>query len=225
MPSSIYAVSLELKTLTNLPVESYIITAVAFVIGVIFTWLIASSSKKSSMKDFSDTLEIEKKRTTETKQRLASTQKDLQILRDSEATLKQNEINVNSTIKANQLITPMAEKLEKVEQRITELEKTRATDHASLKLQVQQIMENQKGYQQETTQLLSSLNQSEAGFAQPSFINDINTDPQLEKPLSIPAEKTKPIDTIVADEDSNDFSDSLADDFEGFTAESPGDGI
>ena len=60
---------------------------------------------------------------------------------------------------------------------------------------------------------------------EPNLISEIVRDPQIKKPLSIPNESDKPIETLVEESDSNDFADSLADDFEGFTAESPGDGI
>lgn len=216
---------MDLDTLTKLPIESHIIAAAAFVVGVIFTALICSSSKKSRVAKITTELEAEKNRTSETKQRLASTQKDLQILRDSEAALKQNEISLNSKLTANQLVKPIATTLEKVEKRIGELESSRVADHTSLKQQVQQLMDAQKGFQLETVALVNSLRQPDVEFAEPSLMNDITREPELEKPLSIPKEASKPIDTIVADEDSNDFSDSLAVDFEGFTSESPGDGI
>jgi len=64
---------------------------------------------------------------------------------------------------------------------------------------------------------------------EPSLINEITRQPQGQDPLSIPTETDhplEPIDSLAGDENANDFSkDSLADEFEGFTADTPGEGI
>jgi len=64
---------------------------------------------------------------------------------------------------------------------------------------------------------------------EPNLISEITRNPQNNKHLSIPDESQTPIhpeETLMDGENAIDFStDSLADDFEGFTADSPGAGI
>ena len=214
----------QLLTLSlELSKESYIVAAAALIIGILLTLIICSSSKKAIVAKISTELEAEKTRSEDTKQRLASTQQDLQILRDSEATLKQNEAGLNAklvaeqkaakekerilqdaqvklgdtfkalssdALKANQeqflrlaktslstqqqnavgdldkrntaveqMVKPVASTLEKVELRIGELEKAREGAYASLKQQVQHMADTQQGLQKETAQLVKALRQ------------------------------------------------------------------
>ena len=100
MPSPIITLSLDLSNPSA--EQSYIIAAVALILGSLITWLICSSSKKTTVAKFSAELDAEKNRIDETKQRLASTQQDLQILRDSEASLKQNEAGLLAKLAAEQ---------------------------------------------------------------------------------------------------------------------------
>ncbi|MFT5633921.1 MAG: DNA recombination protein RmuC [Rubritalea sp.] len=96
MQSSTFAISLALSD------ESYIIAAAAITIGILITWLICSSSKNTLVAKISAELEAEKNRTKETQQRLSSTQQDLQLLRESEATLKQNQAGLMAKLTAEQ---------------------------------------------------------------------------------------------------------------------------
>ncbi len=217
MPSSSFA------TLLAFSNESYIIAAVALAIGILIAWLICSSTQKAIVAKISAELEAERNRVTEAKQNLTSAQQEILVLRDSEATLKQEQaalmakltaeqkaakekelilqeaqVKLSDTFKAlsadalksnqeqflqlaktsftaqqesavgdldkrkvavEQLVKPVATTLEKVEQRIGELEKARENAYASLKQQVQHMAEAQLGLQKETSQLVKALRQ------------------------------------------------------------------
>ena len=217
MQTIILNLSLELSN------ESYIIAGAALILGILLTFLICSSSKKAAIARIAAELDAEKNRSEEAKQRLSNSQQDLQILRDSEASLKQNEATLNArlaaeqkaakekelilqnaqtklgetfkalssdALKANQeqflqlaktslnaqqqsavgdldkrknavaeMVKPVATTLEKVEQRIGELEIAREGAYASLKQQVKLMADSQVGLQKETSQLVKALRQ------------------------------------------------------------------
>jgi DNA recombination protein RmuC len=217
MQSSIFTISLVISD------ESYIVAVAAVIIGSITTWLICSSSKKAIVAKISTELEAEKNRIDEAKQQIASTKRELQILRESEATLKESQAGLvakltaeqkaakekelilqdaqkklgdtfkalsSDALKANQeqflrlaktslssqqqtavgdldqrknaveqMVKPVANTLEKVEQRIGELEKAREGAYASLKEQVKHMAATQQGLQKETSQLVKALRQ------------------------------------------------------------------
>ncbi|MFT5906025.1 MAG: DNA recombination protein RmuC [Cryomorphaceae bacterium] len=221
MQSSTFTILLALSN------ESYISAAasviIGIIIGVLITWLVCSSSKKAIVAKISAELEAEKNRIIETNQRLTNTQQELQVLRDSEATLKQSQAGLmakltaeqkaakekelilqnaqaklgdtfkalsSDALKANQeqflqlaktslsaqqqtavgdldkrknaveqMVKPVASTLEKVEQRIGELEKAREGAYASLKEQVKHMADTQQGLQKETSQLVKALRQ------------------------------------------------------------------
>lgn len=82
--------------------ETYLIAAIALIVGIVITWLICSSSKKAIVAKISAELEAEKQRISETRQRLDSTQQELQVLRDSEAILKQEQAGLMAKLTAEQ---------------------------------------------------------------------------------------------------------------------------
>ncbi len=62
-------------------------------------------------------------------------------------------------VAVEQMVKPVSTTLDKVEQRIGELEKAREGAYASLKEQVHQMMESQQSLQRETSQLVKALRQ------------------------------------------------------------------
>ena len=203
--------------------ETYALAGGALVLGSLITWLICSGSKKAATSRLSASVDAEKERNTELAERVASSQKDLEKLRENEAQLQQEQATLKTqlaaeqkaalekqqllqnaqeklgdtfkalsadALKANQeqflqlaktsmesqqktavrdldkrkqaveqLVTPVAKSLEKVEARIVDLEKAREGAYASLKQQVQLMAETQQGLQKETSQLVKALRQ------------------------------------------------------------------
>jgi len=203
--------------------EHYIIGLIVGGLGILVTWLACSNSSKANMAKISAELEAEQTRNYELKEQLSSTQEELSVIRDSEASLKQNTATLHArlaaeekatiekervlneaqkrlgdtfkalssdALKANQeqflqlaktsfttqqkeaagsldkrkiaveqMVKPVSTTLDKVEQRIGELEKAREAAYASLKEQVHQMIESQQGLQRETSQLVKALRQ------------------------------------------------------------------
>ncbi len=221
MHSSSFQTLLQLQP--PLTKEHYIIVIVVTVLGILITWLACSNSSKASVAKISAKLEAEQTRTYELKEQLEAHKDELTVIRESEASLKQNTATLHArlaaeekaaiekehilneaqkklrdtfkvlssdALKANQeqflqlaktsfstqqkeaevdldkrnvaveqMVKPVSTTLDKVEQRIGELEKAREGAYASLKEQVQQMQESQQGLQRETSQLVKALRQ------------------------------------------------------------------
>ncbi len=161
--------------------EIYIIAASAFTLGTLITWLICSLSKKATVSVLNAQLAAEKKASAEKQSllqqaetKLSDTFKALsadalkanqeQFLQLAKTTLgSQQQSIINDLDKRNaaveNLVHPVAQSLDKVDQKIAALEKAREGAYASLQQQVKFMAETQQGLQKETAQLVKALRQ------------------------------------------------------------------
>ena len=82
--------------------ETYALAGGALIIGSLLTWLICSGSKKAAISKLAATVDAEQTRNLELTERITSSQKDLEQLRENETQLKQAQATLKTQLAAEQ---------------------------------------------------------------------------------------------------------------------------
>lgn len=91
--------------------ETYIITLIVSTLAILITWLACSNSSKARVAKISAELQAEQTRTFELKEQLSSNQDELSLLRDSEASLKQNTASLHARLASEEKATLEKERI------------------------------------------------------------------------------------------------------------------